>query len=136
MARLARGPTSKSWSLAWNDLSCVLMCAFPVVWSKNNQEPWNTIQANQSTKLINVNEKLEKRSVLFLPFPYWPSDKRTMHTAGPVISCDKVLTVNVRYHCAIALNSKDFVALPSLSCVIVLRRPADVFSSDSVMHIL
>ncbi|THH12354.1 hypothetical protein EW145_g77 [Phellinidium pouzarii] len=40
LTRLARGPN--------------------VVWTNNNREPWNTIKPDQSTKLINVNDKLEK----------------------------------------------------------------------------
>ncbi|KAH8118486.1 hypothetical protein DFH11DRAFT_1686641 [Phellopilus nigrolimitatus] len=40
LTRLARGPT--------------------VVWTRNNPEPWNSIQPDQSTKFINVNHKLEK----------------------------------------------------------------------------
>ncbi|PAV21139.1 nadh dehydrogenase [Pyrrhoderma noxium] len=40
LSRLARGPT--------------------IVWSKNNQEPWNSIKPDESTKFMNVNPKLEK----------------------------------------------------------------------------
>ncbi|KAI5124758.1 hypothetical protein M0805_005392 [Coniferiporia weirii] len=45
LSRLARGPT--------------------VVWTKNNPEPWNTIKPDQSTKMINVNDKLEKSAFRF-----------------------------------------------------------------------
>ena len=34
-----------------------------VVWSKKNPEPWNTIKPDQSVKIINVNQKLDKRLV-------------------------------------------------------------------------
>ena len=37
-----------------------------VVWSKKNPEPWNTIKPDQSVKIINVNQKLDKRLVPLL----------------------------------------------------------------------
>ena len=32
-----------------------------VVWSSNNKEPWNTIKPNESTKMYNVNDKLDSK---------------------------------------------------------------------------
>ncbi|KAL0949815.1 hypothetical protein HGRIS_009850 [Hohenbuehelia grisea] len=31
-----------------------------VVWTKNNPTPWNTVQPDQNTKLMAVNQKFEK----------------------------------------------------------------------------
>ncbi|KIY48758.1 hypothetical protein FISHEDRAFT_73344 [Fistulina hepatica ATCC 64428] len=31
-----------------------------VVWTKNNPTPWNTIQSNENTKFLTVNQKFEK----------------------------------------------------------------------------
>lgn len=35
-----------------------------VVWTKNNPTPWNTIAPDQGTKLMEVNQKFEKRFAL------------------------------------------------------------------------
>lgn len=35
-----------------------------VIWTKENPTPWNTIQPDQNTKLLQVNPKLEKKCVL------------------------------------------------------------------------
>ncbi|KAL5530277.1 hypothetical protein ACEPAF_6534 [Sanghuangporus sanghuang] len=34
-----------------------------VIWTKSNPEPWNTVKPDESTKIINVNHKLDKRSL-------------------------------------------------------------------------
>ena len=33
----------------------------PVIWTKNNPTPWNTIKPDENTKLMSVNQKFEKR---------------------------------------------------------------------------
>jgi len=35
-----------------------------VVWTKKNPTPWNTIQPNENTKLLTVNQKFEKEYVV------------------------------------------------------------------------
>jgi hypothetical protein len=32
-----------------------------VVWTKSNPTPWNTIAPNQGTKMLEVNQKFDKR---------------------------------------------------------------------------
>ena len=34
-----------------------------VIWTKNNPTPWNTIQPNENTKMLTVNQKFEKEYV-------------------------------------------------------------------------
>lgn len=31
-----------------------------VIWSKSNPQPWNSVQQDQNTKLMSVNQKFEK----------------------------------------------------------------------------
>lgn len=35
----------------------------PVIWTKSNPQPWNTVKPNESTKLLNVNQNLDGRLV-------------------------------------------------------------------------
>ena len=37
-----------------------------VVWTKKNPTPWNTIQPNENTKMLTVNQKFEKEYVGWL----------------------------------------------------------------------
>jgi hypothetical protein len=34
-----------------------------VVWTKNNPTPWNTIKPDETTKMLSVNQKFERRYV-------------------------------------------------------------------------
>jgi NADH dehydrogenase (ubiquinone) 1 alpha subcomplex subunit 4 len=38
-----------------------------VVWTKSNPTPWNTIQHDQGTKLVEVNQKFDKRYAITHP---------------------------------------------------------------------
>ncbi|KNZ75694.1 NADH dehydrogenase [ubiquinone] 1 alpha subcomplex subunit 4 [Termitomyces sp. J132] len=35
-----------------------------VVWTKSNPTPWNSIEPDQNTKMLTVNQKFERRSVV------------------------------------------------------------------------
>jgi hypothetical protein len=40
-----------------------------VVWTKENPTPWNTVQQDQGTKLLSVNQKFDKQCVyIFLGY--------------------------------------------------------------------
>ena len=57
LTRLALGPSGASVLVVPFDPADLSL----VVWTKNNPTPWNTITPDQGTKLIEVNQKFEKR---------------------------------------------------------------------------
>ncbi|RDB20486.1 hypothetical protein Hypma_012443 [Hypsizygus marmoreus] len=60
--RLAKGPASEQIL----DHTClqhsliVRSHTIIVIWTKSNPTPWNTVQPNEGTKLISVNQKFDK----------------------------------------------------------------------------
>jgi NADH dehydrogenase (ubiquinone) 1 alpha subcomplex subunit 4 len=65
LSRLARGSSGTFTSSARAD-EPLPDRPFIVIWTKDNPTPWNDIKQDENTKLINVNNKLERECV---PFP-------------------------------------------------------------------
>ncbi|KAK0231221.1 hypothetical protein IW262DRAFT_1454124 [Armillaria fumosa] len=58
LTRLARGPTGEHRLAV---ATVLVFIAFQVQWTSANPTPWNSIQPDQGTKLVEVNHKFEKR---------------------------------------------------------------------------
>ena len=63
----------------WNSLILWLATSLTflaVIWSKTNPQPWNTVKPNESTKLLNVNQNLDQRSVFSPSYGLFSVDSR------------------------------------------------------------